>query len=209
MRASARTGGRNAFARSAVVRAPACIGGRRGAARSAAVRASVHTGGRRAAARSAVVRASACTGGRSANTRSAVVQASAPMGGGRTDARSALVPERASEARGAHPDKSSGAHPADDGQLVGEEVIIHQLADSEARESVRGEAILYGYHEAVRTVLETGGQGRRLHVPPMRRPQLLEVEKAGPGFKGHTPAQERQRTWRAERVKRAEPTQRT
>jgi hypothetical protein len=58
------------------------------------------------------------------------------------------------------------AHPADDGQLVGEEVIIHQLDDSEARESVRGEAILYDFHEAVYAVLETGGQGRRLQVPP-------------------------------------------
>ena len=58
------------------------------------------------------------------------------------------------------------AHPADDGQLVGEEVIIHQLDDSEARKSVRGEAILYDFSEAVYTVLETGGQGRRLHVPP-------------------------------------------
>ena len=57
------------------------------------------------------------------------------------------------------------AHPADDGQLVGEEVIIHQLDDSEARESVRGEANLYDFHEGVYTVLETGGQGRQLHVP--------------------------------------------
>ena len=69
---------------------------------------------------------------------------------------------------------SQTAPAADDGQLVGEEVIIHQLDDSEARESVRGEAILYDFHEAVYTVLENGGQGRRLHVPP------TGLEKASP-----------------------------